>query len=182
MAATHPSGAARKKGAHQAAPGKTRPRKTGPRKKTRSARGMTSAVPQTPNDPPPTLRRFLGGFRWDRVETEPYKISAHKGGEFCGASRQVLIGKNGEPVNFHVRYFELQPGGFTSLERHRHCHVVIGARGRGRVQVGNLQYQLRPFDVIYIAPDEPHQLSAITKSRFGFFCIVDADRDRPRPV
>src|SRR5216684_1409143 len=143
MAATHPSGAARKKGAHQAAPGKTRPRK-----KTRSARGMTSAVPQTPNDPPPTLRRFLGGFRWDRVETEPYKISAHKGGEFCGASRQVLIGKNGEPVNFHVRYFELQPGGFTSLERHHHCHVVIGARGRGRVQVGNLQYQLRPFDVI----------------------------------
>ena len=157
MAATHPSGSARKKAAraHKAGPRKTAPRKTGLRK-TGSAPGIITAFPQTPNDPPPTLRRFLRGFRWDRVETEPYKISAHKGGEFCGASRQVLIGKNGEPVDFHVRYFELQPGGFTSLERHRHCHVVIGARGRGWVRVGNLQYQLRPFDVIYIAPDEPH--------------------------
>ncbi len=170
MAGTPPSGSARRKAipAHQGAPRKTAPRKTAHRT-IGSAPGITTAFVQTPNDPPPTLRRFLGGFRWDRVETEPYKISAHKGGEFCGASRQVLIGKNGEPVNFHVRYFELEAGGFTSLERHRHCHVVIGARGRGRVQVGNLQYQLRPFDVIYIAPDEPHQLSAITKGRFGFF-------------
>src|SRR5216683_1777925 len=138
MAATHPSGAARKKGAHQAAPGKTRPRKTGPRKKTHSARGMTSAVPQTPNDPPPTLRRFLGGFRWDRVETEPYKISAHKGGEFCGASRQVLIGKNGSPVNSHVRYYELQPG-VTRRRTHRPCaRKFCRARSR-RGPIGSRQ-------------------------------------------
>jgi quercetin dioxygenase-like cupin family protein len=130
----------------------------------------------------PVLRRFQRGFRWDGVELEPYKLSAHRGGEFRGASRQVIVGKRGERVRFHVRYFEIEPRGFTSLERHRHSHVVIGARGLGRVRVGERSYRLRPMDTIYIAPDQPHQLRAIGNAPFGFFCIVDARRDRPRPV
>jgi quercetin dioxygenase-like cupin family protein len=132
--------------------------------------------------PPPTLRRFLAGFRWQGVEVEPYKLSSHRGGEFCGASRQVIAGKKGEPVHFQLRYFELERGGYTSLERHRHCHVIIGARGRGRVKVGGADYQLRPLDIVYIGPGEPHQLSAGPNGKLGFFCIVDARRDRPRPV
>ncbi len=132
--------------------------------------------------PPPVLRRFRRGYRWDHVGLEPYKISAHAGGEFAGASRQVLVGKRGERVGFHLRYFELESGGYTSLERHRHCHVVIGVRGRGLVRVGEEDYLLKPMDTIYIGPDQPHQLRAAGRSRFGFFCIVDARRDRPRPV
>ena len=137
-----------------------------------------------PNSAPaaPVLRRFRRGFRWDNVDLEPYKPAAHRGGEFRGASRQVLVGKRGERTRFHVRYFELAPRGFTSLERHRHAHVVIGARGSGRVRVGDREYRLRPMDTIYIAPDQPHQLRAVGTARFGFFCIVDAKRDRPRPA
>lgn len=131
---------------------------------------------------PPALRAFKRGFRWDGVELEPYKLSAHRGGEFRGASRQVLIGKRGERVKFHLRYFEIEPGGFTSLERHHHSHVVIGVRGHGIVKVGSARYTLRPMDTIYIGPDQPHQLVAKGRASFGFFCIVDARRDRPRPV
>jgi hypothetical protein len=76
------------------------------------------------------VRRFRRDFRWDGIPLEPYKLAA-AANEFRGASRQVLVGKNGEPVKFHLRYFELEPKGFTSLERHRHCHVVIPARGYG---------------------------------------------------
>jgi ribulose-bisphosphate carboxylase large chain len=131
---------------------------------------------------PPVVRRFKPSFRWNGVELEPYKIAAHRGGEFSGASRQVLIGNLGERVKFHVRYFELEAGGFTSLERHHHAHVVIGIRGRGRVQVAGRKLELRPMDTIYIAPDQAHQLHASGAEPFGFFCIVDARRDRPRPV
>jgi len=131
---------------------------------------------------PPALRRFKRGFRWEATELEPYKLSAHKGGEFYGASRQVLIGKRGERVRFHVRYFELEPGGFTSLERHRHSHVVIAMRGRGRVRVGDVDYSVQPFDTVYIDREIPHQLRALGQARFGFFCIVDAEREKPRPV
>jgi ribulose-bisphosphate carboxylase large chain len=131
---------------------------------------------------PPPMRRFKSNFRWTQTELEPYKVSAHTGGEFRGASRQVLIGKQGEQVNFHVRYFELEAGGFTSLERHHHSHVVIGANGRGKVRVGDKTYTLRPFDTIFIGPDQPHQLRASGAENFGFFCIVNARRDKPRLI
>jgi quercetin dioxygenase-like cupin family protein len=130
---------------------------------------------------PPVLRRFHRQFRWEHTELEPYKLSAHAG-EFAGASRQVLVGKRGERVAFHLRYFELQAGGYTSLEHHRHSHVVVGVRGRGVVRVGEESYTLKPLDAIYIGPEQAHQLRATGRSRFGFFCIVDARRDRPRPV
>jgi ribulose-bisphosphate carboxylase large chain len=131
---------------------------------------------------PPVLRRFQPQFRWDHVELEPYKVSAHAGGEFAGASRQVLVGRRGERVAFHLRYFELEAGGYTSLEHHRHCHVVVGVRGRGLVRVGEETYRLKPLDTIYIGPEQAHQLRAAGRSKFGFFCIVDARRDKPRPV
>ncbi len=128
------------------------------------------------------LRAFRRNFRWEGVEVEPYKLSTHRGGEFCGASRQVLVGAKGERVKFHLRYFELEPGGFTSLERHRHSHVVIAVRGRGVARVGGETVRLSPMDTLYIGPDQPHQLSATGRGKFGFFCIVDAKRDRPRPI
>jgi ribulose-bisphosphate carboxylase large chain len=34
-------------------------------------------------------------------------------------------------------------------------------------------------DVAYVAPNEPHQFRARGDEPFGFFCVVDADRDRP---
>jgi ribulose-bisphosphate carboxylase large chain len=131
---------------------------------------------------PPALRRFRRNFRWDSVDLEPYKLRAHRGGEFAGASRQVIAGRHGERLAFELRYFELEPGGFTSLERHRHCHVVIGVRGRGRVRVGEGEHRIAPFDAVYIGPNQPHRLAAQGREPFGFFCIVDKRRDKPRPV
>jgi quercetin dioxygenase-like cupin family protein len=140
-----------------------------------------SADARGDHEPPPALRRWRQ-FRWEHTDLEPYKISAHRGGEFAGASRQVLIGKRGERVGFHLRYFELQAGGYTSLERHHHSHVVVGVRGRGVVRIGEKDYTLAPLDTIYIGPQQAHQLRAAGRARFGFFCIVDARRDKPRAV
>lgn len=131
---------------------------------------------------PPVLRRKRRGMRWDHVALEPYKPPAPSSTEFRGASRQVLVGKHGERVGFHVRYFELEPGGFTTLERHHHSHVVIGVRGRGRVRVGETDYRLSPLDTIYIGPNATHQLNTVGRGRFGFLCLVDARRDRPKLV
>jgi ribulose-bisphosphate carboxylase large chain len=131
---------------------------------------------------PPAIRRFKPNFRWAHVALEPYKLLGDRAGEFRGASRQVLAGKLGEAIGFHVRYFELKPGGFTSLERHRHSHVVIGARGRGTIRVGKARYAIGLFDTVYVGPEQIHQIAADRRSRFGFFCIVNARRDRPRPV
>jgi len=96
--------------------------------------------------------------------------------------RQVLIGLAGEQTDFHLRYFEIAPGGYTSFEKHEHAHVVIGVRGSGRVIAGDQVWDLNFLDIAYIAPDTPHQLVNRSPEPFGFFCIVDAVRDRPQPL
>jgi len=131
---------------------------------------------------PRALKRFRRDFRWDGVALQPYKSRTDNAGEFAGASRQVIAGDRGEPIAFELRYFELAPGGFTSLERHRHCHVVIGLRGRGEVTIGARQHRVAPFDAIYIAPNRVHRLRAIGRESFGFFCIVNRERDKPRRI
>ena len=146
--------------------------------------GTRKSVPGTlaADATPPLLKRFRRDFHWEHTEVEPYKIAANDIGEFAGASRQVLIGKGGERVAFHLRYFELEPKGYTSLERHRHAHVVIGVRGRGLVRIGDREYPLAPHDLVYIGSEQAHQLRTTGRSKFGFFCIVNARRDKPRPV
>ena len=41
---------------------------------------------------------------------------------------------------------------------------------------------LNEADVAYVEPLEPHQLRNETDRPFGFFCIVDHERDRPMRV
>ena len=71
--------------------------------------------------------------------------------------RVELIGKRGESPLFHVRYFEVAPGGYTTLEKHRHEHVVITLRGSGECQMGAATQRLHFGDVAYVSPLDPHQ-------------------------
>ncbi len=119
------------------------------------------------------------GYGWDGVELERYK--ADEGG-WAAIARQVLVGVRGESAPFDLRYFEIAPGGFSSLEKHRHEHVVVGIRGRGRILLGGKVRDLGFLDTAYIAPDDPHQLINPHGEPFGFFCIVSHERDRPRPL
>lgn len=132
-----------------------------------------------------TFRRFDGeNYRWDGVELEQYKL--HKGerpGEgWRDITRQVIAGRFGEPCSFRLRYFEVGPGGHSSLEKHEHIHVVMTLRGEGKVIVGDDVYETRPFDVVYVPPMVPHQFVNDGDEPYGFLCIVDGDRDRPQPL
>ncbi|MBI4684728.1 MAG: cupin domain-containing protein [Nitrospirae bacterium] len=63
---------------------------------------------------------------------------------------------------------------------HRHEHVVICIRGKGKAVVGKKIYEVKPFDMLYFSPHTPHQLKNPFKKPFGFLCIVNAKRDRPK--
>jgi ribulose-bisphosphate carboxylase large chain len=125
------------------------------------------------------LFRHLGGFEWSHVDATEYKT---QDGSFQGVSRRVFVGERGESPLFHTRYFEVAEGGYTTLEQHLHEHVVVVMRGQGVALVGNKRVRLDFGDVLYLAPDEVHQLSNAGSEPFGFLCIVNAQRDRPRPV
>ena len=121
--------------------------------------------------------RFLNGFRWEGREPVAYKTSDEL--PFRDVSRTELIGSSGEQTAFDIRYFEVAPGGHSSREKHLHTHVLIAARGAGTLLSGETQISLKPFDVAYVPPLQVHQLRNESAEPFGFFCIVDHDRDRP---
>ena len=119
------------------------------------------------------------GFRWQGVEEAAYKP---EGTHFSGARRQTLVGAPAgqEAPAFETRYFEVDPGGYTSLERHQHAHVVIILRGHAEVILDRRVAAARPLDCIYIAPWTWHQLHATDPDEpLGFLCSVDRDRDHP---
>jgi ribulose-bisphosphate carboxylase large chain len=132
---------------------------------------------------PPASRarvmRHRADFSWSGVATRRYKL---EDGTWAGVLRRTLVGEKGEGTKFHLRYFEVAPGGHTTLERHRHEHVVVCIRGRGRCRVRGRSHDLGFLDTIYIPPEALHRLSNPFGEPFGFFCLVDAERDRPRPA
>ena len=99
---------------------------------------------------------------------------------FRGISRRVLASP--APAAFEVRYFEIERDGYSAFERHAHVHVVVCFRGRGRVRLGDEVHEVGYGDVVYVAPDEPHQFLNPYSEPFGFLCIVDRERDRPVPM
>lgn len=118
-------------------------------------------------------------FNWDGIEKVEYKNAPTDGPvTFAKTDRQTLVG-DGQNTAFHARYFECAGGGYSSLEKHRHVHVVIAARGAGVVVVDDEVYDVKPGDLVVIPPWAKHQLvNASETEPFGFFCFVDADRDR----
>jgi ribulose-bisphosphate carboxylase large chain len=126
-----------------------------------------------------TLLRF-DNFRWNGQAPQPYKSSDEL--PFAGIARHELVGKESAGTSFDLRYFEIQPGGYSSLECHAHEHVIIGARGTGRLIKADTEVELTANDIAVVAPMEKHQLQNRSDSPFGFYCIVDRVRDRPRPV
>ncbi len=126
------------------------------------------------------LYRYRGDFRWRGIKVERYKTYGER--DWSEVIRQVIIGSHGESTRFHLRYFEISPKGYTSFERHKHEHVVVVIRGRGKVRVNNRTIEIGYLDTIYISPDTPHRLYNPYEEPFGFFCIVNARRDRPKPV
>jgi len=123
------------------------------------------------------LYKHKGNLRWQGIKVEKYK---RDGKGWADIIRQTLIGRHGETTKFHLRYFEIAPDGYSSFEKHRHEHVVICVRGKGKISVGRKIHKIKNLDILYISPNTPHQLRNPFKEPFGFFCIANARRDKPK--
>ncbi|MFU8860779.1 MAG: cupin domain-containing protein [Cyclonatronaceae bacterium] len=116
-------------------------------------------------------------YTWEGVERKLYKTD---GTAFRDIERLSLLGEGeGEhELNFQTRYFEVQPGGYSSLEYHRHPHSVVIIRGRGSMVLGDEVHELNLHDVVYISPETLHQFHADRGEPLGFVCVVDRYRDK----
>lgn len=125
------------------------------------------------------LFRHLGDFDWKHIKPTGYKEDSSN---WNGVTRRVFTGETGESPSFHLRYFEIEKNGFSTLEQHKHEHVVVVMRGVGHAIIGDKRVELGFGDVLYVAPHDVHQLSNSAEEPFGFLCMVNAVRDRPKPV
>lgn len=115
-------------------------------------------------------------YRWEDVRVEPYK---KQGSAFRDVTRQLLFGSD-QGLSSDLRYFEVGPGGHTTLERHEHAHAVVVLRGGGRVLVHPEIREIRPYDLVHVPSMTWHQFRAEAGEPLGFLCVADAGRDRPR--
>jgi quercetin dioxygenase-like cupin family protein len=122
-------------------------------------------------------------FRWSGVEPTNYAAehSDAAGRSWRDTTRHIIKGRE-DGGHFDVRYFEVASGGFTSLECHDHIHSVICVRGAGYAVVGDAVHDVEEFDHILVPPNTAHQFVNQGAEPFGFLCIVDAERDRPRAL
>ena len=125
------------------------------------------------------VRAFVGrsgDYRWDGVELLRYKDEGSV--PFRDVTRQTLFRR--PDMRGELRYFEVAPAGYSTLERHEHVHAVMILRGAGQVLVGQQVFQVSTFDLVTVPPLTWHQFRAGANSPLGFLCMVDAERDKPQ--
>lgn len=118
------------------------------------------------------------GLTWPDAPLLAYK---NDGSPFRDITRRTLLGDApGEAdLDFLVRYFEVQVGGYSTLERHQHPHAVVILRGQGTVILGERVHAVEAGDCVYVAPQCFHQFHADAGEALGFLCVVSRERDRP---
>ena len=124
----------------------------------------------------PLVRKFSGDYRWQDVDVLAYKQDG--GAPFKDVTRQVLFDSQDPPAQ--LRYFEVAPDGYTTLERHEHVHAVMVIRGKGQCLVGDQAFELGPNDLVSVPPMTWHQFRAAAAEPLGFLCLVSSERDRPQ--
>jgi quercetin dioxygenase-like cupin family protein len=119
--------------------------------------------------------RHFKNFGWEGVDVLAYK----EGGPYKDVTRQVLFeGKDALPAQW--RYFEVAPGGHSTLERHEHLHNVLILRGRGTCMVGDEVQAIDEHDLIHVPSLTWHQFRAAADAPLGFLCLVSETRDKPQ--
>ncbi len=116
-------------------------------------------------------------FRWEDVPVLAYKEDG--GTHFRSITRQVLF-DDGDAAGSQLRYFEIAPGGHSTLERHDHIHSVMVLRGCGQALVGREIHALQANDLVRVPPQTWHQFRATAGEPLGFLCVVRTERDKPR--
>ncbi len=123
------------------------------------------------------IRKFHA-YRWTDVPLLQYKEAEDT--TFQSVTRQVLF-EGTEDIPCQWRYFEVAPGGRSSLERHAHTHHVMIFRGAGTCLLGDEVAAVERGDLVTVGADVWHQFRANRGEPLGFLCLVNVRRDRPHP-
>jgi len=89
---------------------------------------------------------------------------------------QWLIGPIDGEEKIGFRRFVIKRGG--SIPKHRHkeiYHIQYVLKGEYIVGIGDEEYRVKPGDIIYIKPMEPHWYKNDSNEDIEFLCIIPLD-------
>lgn len=97
-----------------------------------------------------------------------------------GARMRMLVGPEEGARNFHMRHFEVQPGGYTPHHQHDYEHEILILRGSGTARSEQGERALRAGDVIWVPANEMHQFQNTGAEPLEFICLIPAPQDCSR--
>jgi quercetin dioxygenase-like cupin family protein len=89
-----------------------------------------------------------------------------------GVAARVVIGKIDSASNFYMRVFEISPGGHTPKHAHDWEHEMFVHAGEGEIFGNNQWHPLQPGKVVFIPPNEVHQMRNIGRDKLVVVCLV----------
>ncbi len=94
-----------------------------------------------------------------------------------GAKMRMLIGPDDGAGNFHMRQFEVAPGGHTPHHNHDYEHEIIVLEGQGIAKSEQGDRTFKAGDVIFVPAGEMHQFQNTGADPLKFICLIPAPQD-----
>ena len=89
-----------------------------------------------------------------------------------GVQLRTVIGADQGAPNFAMRVIELAPGASPHYHSHPWEHEVFILEGQGFLVQGNNEVPFSKGDVIFVPPDEEHQLRNTSQEPLEFICLI----------
>ena len=117
------------------------------------------------------------------MKVEPIINIEQKSVEMPGATRtrmRMLVGPSDGAANFHMRHFEVEPGGHTQHHQHDYEHEILILKGSGQARSAGGERSFKAGDVIWVPPNEMHQFVNTGATPLEFICLIPAPKDCSR--
>lgn len=89
--------------------------------------------------------------------------------------RWLISEKDGAP-HFAMRYFEVQPGGYTPYHKHSWEHEVFLLKGEGNLVGEGETHIIKEGDAIFVPGEENHQFKNASDETMTFLCMVPIEK------
>jgi len=91
-----------------------------------------------------------------------------------GISARVLIGKNDGALNFCMRLFQLDKGGFTPRHCHEWEHEIFFHQGSGEIYLEEAWHPVSEGCAAFVPGNMEHQIKNAGDGILTFVCLIPA--------
>ena len=98
-----------------------------------------------------------------------------------GARRRWLVNAGMGTPNFTLAEVEVKPGGSTLHHSHSYEHAIFVLEGTGEVIESTGTSPLSPWEILYVAPNELHQIRNTGGKMLRFLSIEPVLKEEKKP-